>query len=359
MASELKIDPDALAKRRELLVNYAVGATVSAMVYLGLELGLYEAFDQGPATSEELAERTGLHERWLREWLCEQTAARIVAYDAASGRFSVSPEISMLLGDPDELQSLRSNFGGLAHRFGMLDKLRECFRSGIGLAWDDRGPRAAESTERLFRNWYRKVLVPVALPMLDGVVQRLEEGGAAADIGCGTGIAMVEMARAFPRAQFHGYETSTQAIERGEEHVRAAVVTNVVFHDVSREQLPQTPTYDFITTLDCLHDMTRPHEVVAAIRAAIKPDGVWFIADIDGAGSFEDNLAAKPLAPMLYALSVMSCLSSAMSEAGGAGYGILGLPEPAMRELTTGAGFTQFRRVPLPHPMNAFYEVRT
>jgi 2-polyprenyl-3-methyl-5-hydroxy-6-metoxy-1,4-benzoquinol methylase len=336
-----------------------MGAYAAAMIYLGIELDLYRALrDGGPATSDELAARTGLHERWLREWLRQQAAARIVDYDSDAGRFSVSPEVWMLLGDPDELRTMRTNFAGLTYRFGVLDRLPESFRSGIGIPWDDRGPQAAASTEQLFRNWYRQVLVPVALPMLDGVVETLERGGRAADVGCGAGIAMIEMAKAYPHAEFHGYETSLQAIERGRGHAREAGVANVHFHDVSVEPLPDTPTFGLITTFDCLHDMTRPQEAAAAIRRAIIPEGVWFIADINGDESFEANLRTRPLAPMLYAISTMSCMSSALAEEGGAGYGTLGLPEPEMRRLVEGAGFSRFGRVELTHPINAYYEAR-
>jgi 2-polyprenyl-3-methyl-5-hydroxy-6-metoxy-1,4-benzoquinol methylase len=329
------------------------------MVYVGIELGLYAALHEGgAATSAELSVRTGLHERWLREWLQQQAASGLVDYDARTSKFEVSPEVWLLLGDPDELRTLRTNFAGLTYRFGVLDRLPEAFRTGIGVRWDERGPRAAEATELLFRNWYRQVLVPTALPLLEGVVDRLRAGGSAADVGCGTGLAMIEMARAFPAATFHGYETSQQSIERGQQHVRDAGLANITFHDAHADPLPEAPTYDFITTFDCLHDMTRPHEVAAAIRRAIKPDGVWFIADIDGARDFEANLAERPLSALFYAISVMSCMSSALSEEGGAGYGTLGLPEPAMRGLVERAGFSRFRRVDLPHPVNAYYEAR-
>ena len=90
---------------------------------------------------------------------------------------------------------------------------------------------------------------------------------------------------------------------------------------------------------------------------AIKPYGVWFIADINAAPTFEEQLTSAQT-PMLYAMSVLSCMSSSLSEPGGAGLGTLGLPEPAMRTLVEAAGFTRFRRVDLPHPINAFYEAR-
>ena len=124
---------------------------------------------------------------------------------------------------------------------------------------------------------------------------------------------------------------------------------------VTPEPLPGDHSFGLITTFDCLHDMTDPAGAAAAIRAAIAADGVWLIADINGQPTFEEN-ARTPLASTFYAMSVLSCMSSALSEPGGAGLGTLGLPEPAMRELTRAAGFTRFRRLDLKHPVNAFYE---
>ena len=197
----------------------------------------------------------------------------------------------------------------------------------------------------------------VALPAIDGVIAVLDSGAKVADVGCGTGIALIEMAKAFPDSQFYGYDISTNALMRAEENKSEAGVENLTFHNIDGDPLPGDASFDFITTFDCLHDMTRPAEAVAAIRAAIKPDGVWLIADINGAPTFEENLP-NPLAPMFYALSVLSCMSSGLSEPGGAGLGTVGLPEPKMRELVQAGGFTRFRRLEIPHPVNAFYEAR-
>ena len=111
-------------------------------------------------------------------------------------------------------------------------------------------------------------------------------------------------------------------------------------------------------TLDCLHDMPRPDLFCAAIRQAIKPDGVWFIVDIDGKGTMEENLQ-NPMAGFLYGASIALCLQSASSTKDALKLGTFGLPEPKMRDLVTAAGFSQFRRVEgLAHPFNAYYEVR-
>jgi hypothetical protein len=113
-----------------------------------------------------------------------------------------------------------------------------------------------------------------------------------------------------------------------------------------------------VTTFDCLHDMTRPVDTVRAIRNAIVDDGVWFIVDIDCAPTFEQNLRRRRFATMLYSTSVYACLSSAMSEPGGAGLGTCGLSEPVLRELVEEGGFSRFRRLDIEHLVNAFYDVR-
>ncbi len=113
-----------------------------------------------------------------------------------------------------------------------------------------------------------------------------------------------------------------------------------------------------MTTFDCIHDMTDPVGMMETIRAAIAPDGVWLLVDIKGRDSFAENIEKNPMAPMMYGVSVMSCMSSALSEPGGAGLGTLGLPESLARSMTADAGFTRFRRLAIDHPVNVFYEVR-
>jgi len=180
----------------------------------------------------------------------------------------------------------------------------------------------------------------------------------AADVGCGAGVALVEMAKAFPRSEFHGWDISTHALARAEENRAAAGVTNVAFHDVRSEPLPQDGRFGFVTTFDCLHDMTNPAAVMRQIRAAIRPDGLWLIADIKAQGSYEAEVAKNPMTPMMYGISVLACMSSALSEPGGAGLGTLGLSEDLARQMTREAGFTSFEALDLDNPINAFYVVR-
>src|SRR5205814_4281285 len=118
----------------------------------------------------------------------------------------------------------------------------------------------------------------------------LRAGAKVADVGCGGGIAVIQMAKAFPQSAFHGYDISKHALERAEGNKSEAGVSNVTFHDAKREPIPADASFDFISTFDCLHDMAHPDEVIAAIRKALKPDGTWMIADIHRQPTFEQNL---------------------------------------------------------------------
>lgn len=343
--------------RAQLVRNAMMGGRIAAMVSLGIRLGLYaEMKDIASFTSVDLANRTNYHERWVREWLHGQVASGIVAYDG-DGRFQLTADVATLLADEDALDYTGHVFDNLPYSFSVIERMPEVFRSGRGISWDDRGEGQAERMEKAFRNWYREVLVPKALPSLDGVVSRLVSGAMAADVGCGAGLALIEMAREYPKSEFHGYETSTHALRRAETNKDSAGATNVFFHHAEDDPLPADGSFALICTLDCLHDMTRPQDAAAAIRRAVMPDGVWFIADVNCGETLEENLA-DPLAPMKYMASVFSCLSSGLSEPGGAGLGTLGLPEAKMKELVESAGFTRFRRLDLPSPINAYYEAR-
>jgi len=334
------------------------GFVVSGMIYLGHRLGLYKGLDgAGALSSDALAVKAGLNERWVREWLRGQAAAGLVEYDGDGG-FSLSPIASLVLANENSPAFSAGAFVGLPAQISVLDQLCESFRTGIGLPYDAFGCDGARGVDGGFAPWFRTMLVPMALPQLDGVVAKLEAGGLAADVGCGAGTALLAMAKAFPRSQFHGYDISAHALTVAEEARRAAAVTNAHFHDPRREPLAEDGRFDFVTAFDCLHDMTHPQAMMQTVRRALKPDGTWLICDINAKPSFEENLAGNPMAAMMYGFSVLSCMSSSLSEPGGAGLGTLGFSEPLAREMTAKAGFTRFTRHDFNNPVNAYYEVR-
>jgi 2-polyprenyl-3-methyl-5-hydroxy-6-metoxy-1,4-benzoquinol methylase len=349
---------DALRDFIKRVFDNMSGFAVSAMIYLGHHLGLYRAMIDGAAvSSDELAARTSLHERWVREWLHSQAAAGLIEY-VGEGRFALSPIAALTLANEQSPAFVAGSFVSLPQTMAVLEPLRQSFVTGIGLPYDAFGPEGARGVEGMLAPWYRTMLVPIVLPQLDGVTPKLEHGATAADIGCGTGVALIEMAKAYPRSRFHGYEISVHALAAAEANARAADLSNVAFHDGRTDPLPEDASLDFVTAFDCLHDMTQPAEMMRAVRRAIKADGTWLIADINAKPSFEENLARNPMAAMMYGISVLSCLSSSLSDPGGAGLGTLGFSEPVARAMTEAAGFTRFRRHDFNNPVNAYYEVR-
>ena len=186
----------------------------------------------------------------------------------------------------------------------------------------------------------------------------LTAGVAAADVGCGSGAGLLRLARAFPASRFTGYDISRYALDRAAESLAASGLTNAAFHDPRERPLPADGSLGFVTTFDCLHDMTDPDGIARTIRAALADDGTWLVADIKAYDTFAENVERNPMATLMYGTSVMSCMSSALSEPGGAGLGTLGMSESRARRMAEAAGFTRFRPVDLDSPVNAFYEIR-
>jgi len=353
-----ELDAEKLKEYAKRVFGALGGAMTSTMIYLGDRMGLYKALaESGPITSEALAERTGLAERWVREWLYQQGAAGVLDYQG-NGRFELSPEGRAVLADERHPAFGAGFFSHLPQSLAAAEQLPESFRTGIGLPYDALGPEGARGVERGVAPWFRALLVPLVLPLVEGVVEKLRRGARVADVGCGTGVAVIEMARAFPASEFHGYDISLHALWRAEENRSEAGLENVQFHDVRKEPLPGDASFDFIVTFDCLHDMAHPGEVMAQIRRAIAPDGIWLIADIKSHATYEENVERNPMAPMMYGSSVLTCMSSALSEPGGLGLGTLGFHPELARQMVEDAGFTRFERLELRHPVNAFYVVR-
>jgi 2-polyprenyl-3-methyl-5-hydroxy-6-metoxy-1,4-benzoquinol methylase len=355
-------DPDAVKLFSFQVFTKLEGAVTAGMIHLGDGLGLYRALATADRTltAAELAAATGLHERWVREWAYNQAAANIITWDDSSGdeRFGLSPEAVAVLAVPDHPAYGMGMFHRLPQTMDTLRVMPESFRSGVGHDYDSHGPDGAVGIERSFEPWNRTFLVPVVIPALDGMVDRLTQGVSVADIGCGAGGALLLMAAAFPQSTFHGYDISRHALDRAEHKKAEAGVSNAWFHDPRDEPLPTDHSIDLITTFDCIHDMTHPFEMMQTIRSAIRDDGTWLLVDIKAHDGFRMNATKNPMASLMYGISVLTCMSSAMSSPDGAGLGTLGLSASLAQEMAHDAGFTHFERLDIDHATNAFYAIR-
>lgn len=362
------IDSDALKLFSFLLFSKLEGAVTSGMVHLGDQLGLYTALASAPTplTTAQLAHATQLNERWVREWAYNQASAKLISTQTQTSAtpsvdddmFFLSPEQAAVLANPEHPAFGMGMFHRLPQTMDALKAMPESFRTGLGRNYDSHGPEGAIGIERSFEPWNNAYLIGTVLPALDGVSKRLTTGAQAIDIGCGAGGAVLRMATAFPASTFRGYDISQYALTRAEEKLNGSGVSNASFHDPRVEPIPSDHSVDFATTFDCIHDMTHPAEMMQAIRMALKNDGVWLLVDIKAHDLFALNAKKNPMAPLMYGISVLACMSSALSSADGAGLGTLGLSAATAEKMATAAGFTRFRRLDIDHSVNAFYEIR-
>ena len=363
MTEQRDLDPDALKMFSFGIFSKLEGAVTAGMIHLGDRLGLYEvmATSVDGDTSESLAAKAGLHERWVREWLHNQVAARIVTcadLSATPPVFHLSPEGVAVLATPNHPAYGMGMFHRLPQTMGALNAMPEAFRTGVGHDYDSHGPEGAVGIERSFEPWNQNFLIPMVIPALEGIQEKLTVGARVADIGCGSGGAALLMGSTFPKSIIEGFDISKFALERAEERKVDAKISNVSFFDPRDKPIADDNSYDLICTFDCIHDMTHPTEMMKTIRKALKDDGTWLLVDIKAHDSLELNVSKNPMASLLYGISVLSCMSSAMSEDGGEGLGTLGLSAVRAEAMARDAGFTQFKKLDVDHSVNAFYEVR-
>lgn len=336
------------------------GGLNCALTLVGDQLGLYKALRElGRANSQALADHTRLSERWVREWLYQQACIGQINYDEQADEFHMSSEAVAVLADPEHAAYLGGMFQSVVAMFDTVDQLPDCFRSGLGHSFDDKGEGCACGIERMSRRFQTKNLVPDLLPRVTGMVERLERGARVADVGCGAATSTIAMAQAFPNSEFIGYDISTHALHRARHNINTAGVRNIELHNPVDRPLPEDESLDFVTTFDVVHDATHPAQLIDAIRRSLKADGCWLCADVRGLPTFADNLRDNPMATMAYSFSVLVCMSAGLSVPDGAGLGTLGFHEAKAREMTTAAGFSQFETVPFEGDVfNAFYDIR-
>ncbi len=367
----MELDPDRLKLFSYHLFTKLEGAVTSGMIHLGDQLGLYKALSAAPQpmTTAQLAHATQLNERWVREWSYNQAAAKMISTQNTPSTPTSTPSITddTFYLSPEQIAVLASDdhpaFGmGMFHRLPQtmesLKRMPESFRTGIGHNYDSHGPEGAVGIERSFEPWTNANLISTVLPALNNVTNLLNEGAHVADVGCGAGGAVLLMAKAFPRSTFTGYEISHYALDRAAQKLQRAKLPNAFFNDARTSPLPADHSLDFVTTFDCIHDMTHPAEMMQAIHASLKQTGTWLLVDIKAHDTFALNMQKNPMAPLMYGISVLSCMSSAMSVPGGAGLGTLGLPATTAATMAMEAGFSQFNKLDIDHSVNAFYEIR-
>jgi len=336
-------------------VTDASGAAAAVLTLVGDRLGLYQALSAGgPATPGELARRTGLSERYLREWLNCQAAGGYASYDADSGRYALSPEQAFALADPASPAYVGGIFQILAAMWHAEPAIEEKFKTGGGIPWGAQHPCLFEGTERFFRAGYTANLIDSWIPALDGVKGKLERGASVADVGCGLGASTLIMARAFPRSRFIGFDSHPGSIELARQRARAAGLGDQVRFEVASSTDFAGTGYDLCAHFDCLHDMEDPDGAARHVRKSLATDGTWMIVEPFAGDRPEEN--HNPVGRLFYAASTMLCVPHSLSQQGPA-LGAQAGEARLRRVVVEGGGFRSLRRA-TQTPFNLVLEAR-
>ncbi|HEX4260092.1 MAG TPA: methyltransferase domain-containing protein [Acetobacteraceae bacterium] len=323
---------------------------------IGFRLGLFDALHQGgPATVAELSQRTGLAERYVREWALAQAANGYIEFDADSDRFSLSPEQAMVFVVRDSPVYLAGAFEMGAAMVEGQSKVEQAFRTGGGVRWGDSAGCLFCATGAFFRPGYVNNVVQAWLPALDGMSDRLEKGAKVADVGCGVGFSTLLMADAFPNSSFVGYDFHEPSIEQARAHAGShGTDSRVRFETAAAKSIPETD-FDLVTTFDCLHDMGDPRGCAAHMRRMLKPDGAWMIVEPLAADEPKQNIAS-PVGRLYYNASTMICVPTSLDQEVGEALGAQA-GEAKLTEILSGAGFGRVRRA-TEGPFNMVLEAR-
>jgi SAM-dependent methyltransferase len=333
-----------------------MGAVISAPLFvIGEKLGLYKAMaGAGPLTSEEVAERAGAAERYVREWLRNQAAGGYIDYDPESDRYTLSDEHALALADEESPFYILGVYDSIASLYADEDKILEAFKSGNGMGWHEHDHRLFRGTERFFKPGYRGNLVAEWIPALEGVKEKLEKGAKVADIGCGHGASTIIMAEAFPNSEFFGFDYHDASIERAREAAdEAGVGDRITFEVASAKDYPGDG-YDFASVFDCLHDMGDPAGASKHIYETLDSDGTWMIVEPFANDRVEDNL--NPVGRVFYGASTVICTPASLAQEVGLALGAQA-GEARLAEVIKEGGFTRVRRA-TETPFNLILEAR-
>lgn len=337
----------------EKLTNILNHAGIALMISIGHRTKLFDVMAHlGPATSEDIAHATELSERYVREWLGAMSTGGVIEYHPANNTYQLPTEHAGWL----TRKASPNNFAAAMQWAAVLgqveDEIVEAFTHGKGVPYSSYRRfhivMAEESAQSVVA-----VLFTQLLPLVPGLIEKLEAGIEVLDVGCGSGRAINEMAAHFPMSSFHGYDASPEGIAVAQKEATDRGITNVTFEVKDVAHLKDNKSFDLITAFDAIHDQADPAGVLSSIARALKPKGVFLMQDISGSGHVHGDMN-HPFGPFLYTISCMHCMSVSLAS-GGPGLGAMWGREKAL-EMLSDAGFKSVIVNELPHdPMNFYY----
>lgn len=353
--TELNVDEmDAFGERVVSILNES---SLGLMISIGHRVGLFEAMKGLPlSSSETIAERAGLNERYVREWLGAMATGDILEVDDSGQRFQLPDSRAAMLTEGGEGECLAHLAQYVSLMGSVEDKIIDCFHRGGGVPYSEY-PRFHEVMANDSRQSVVSALEEHILPLDPGLVVRLDNGIRVLDVGCGRGYALRTLAKRFPRSQFAGYDLSDEAIEFGNQAAQDDGLKNIVFEkrDLTSfdEDAPEN-AFDLITAFDAIHDQARPDRVLKGIRRALAEDGAFLMQDIGASSNVAEN-RDHPIGPLLYTISCLHCMTVSLAQ-GGLGVGTM-WGEEMTKDFLNAAGFGSVDRYSLEHDIQNYYYI--
>jgi 2-polyprenyl-3-methyl-5-hydroxy-6-metoxy-1,4-benzoquinol methylase len=351
--SEIDDDSEAFAEHLLDILNHgAIALTIS----IGHRTGLFDTLAKlPPCNSQTIAEAAGLNERYVREWLATMVTAGFMTYQPEAMAYSLPTAHAAWLTRDVKPNNLAVYAQYVAVLGRVEDDIVDCFYSGGGVPYE-RFKRFHEVMAEDSEQTVVSALFEHILPLLDGQEARLQQGIDVLDVGCGRGLALLTLAQAYPNSRFTGYDFSQEAIDWANQEAIRRGLGNILFEVRDATGIDDVESYDWIVTFDAIHDQKEPDTVLAAIRRALRDDGVYLMQDIKGSSHLHNNLE-HPIGPLLYTISTMHCMTVSLAQ-GGAGLGTVWGSELALQMLEE-AGFKQVEVKELEHDFqNYFYVIR-
>lgn len=353
---EHEAERDAFADR---LFRSSLGYFDLLSIRLGQRLGLYEVLGRGSVTAPGLADRGGIAERYAREWLEQQATAGILRADLDGdvATFRLPAAHAEVLLDGDSLSFRGASIAQLLTLPTVFDRVVEAFRTGGGIPYDAYGKDGVEGQGAGNRPVFLTTLPSEWLPNIPAVHDRLASGPArVADVGCGTGWSSIAIAKAYPAATVDGIDADEASIELARANAAAeGVADRVRFHRRDGAGLAELGPFDVVAAFECIHDMARPVEVLAAVRGALAEDGAMLIVDERTRDRFTGE--PDPVEAYFYGWSIFDCLPTGMDEQPSAGTGTVMRPS-TLQAYASEAGFSRFEVLPIEHDTFRLYLLR-
>jgi 2-polyprenyl-3-methyl-5-hydroxy-6-metoxy-1,4-benzoquinol methylase len=354
-------NPDFDTTRSQRFAERLLGAlndgALCLMVSIGHRTGLFDAMSHLPAaTSEEIARTAQLNERYVREWLGAMVTAKVVEFDAGSGRYRLPAEHAASLtraAAADNVAVFAQYIGGLGY---VEDDIVECFRKGGGVPYE-KFPRFHEVMAEDSGQSVLSSLESHILPLVPGLTDRLTQGIRVLDLGCGRGRILHRLATLYPASRFTGLDLSEDATAYA--RTQAAGLDNLEYiardlTDFDRTAEPEA--FDLVTTFDAIHDQGQPLNVLKGIYRTLEANGVYLMQDISGSGHVHKDVD-HPIGTFLYTVSCMHCMTVSLAQ-NGEGLGAM-WGEEKTKEYLRRAGFGSIAVNRLAHDIqNNWYVVR-